>query len=90
MYHHKKNLFLKELFPTQFNTIPSIIIWTIVFLIDVAIVFGLAHLLGIPLPVGGNLWGKIGVTVYLVVAFALFCLESFVYTKIVQHRQIEP
>ena len=84
MHHYKKNLFLKEMFPGQFNTIPSIIIWTVVFLIDVAIVFALAHLLGIPLPVGGNLWGKIGVTVYLIVALALFCLESFVYNKIWQ------
>ena len=84
MYHHKKNLFLKELFPRQFNSPVSIIIWTILFHVDVAIVFALAHLLGIPLPVGGNLWGKIGVTVYLIVALALFCLESFVYNKIRQ------
>lgn len=84
MYHHKKNLFLKEMFPGQFNSPVSIIIWTIIFLIDVAIVFGLAALLGIPLPVGGTAWGKIGLTVYLIIAFALFCLESFVYNKIRQ------
>ena len=84
MHHYKKNLFLKEMFPGQFNTIPSIIIWTVVFLIDVAIVFGLAALLGIPLPIGGTVWGKIGLTVYLIVALSLFCLESFVYNKIRQ------
>ena len=84
MYQHKKNLFLKELFPRQFNSPVSIIIWTIIFLIDVAIVFGIAALLGIPLPVGGTAWGKIGLTVYLIIAFALFCLESFVYNKIRQ------
>ena len=84
MYQHKKNLFLKELFPRQFNSPVSIIIWTIIFLIDVAIVFGLAALLGIPLPIGGTVWGKIGLTVYLIIAFALFCLESFVYNKIRQ------
>ena len=77
-YHYKKNLFLKEMFPGQFDTIPHIIIWTIVFLLDVAAVFGVAHLLGLPLP------GKVGLMLYLVAAFALFCLESWVYHKIIQ------
>ena len=76
--YHKKNFFLKEMFPRQFDTIPHIIIWTVVFLLDVAAVFGVAHLLGLPLP------GRVGLMLYLVVAFALFCLESWVYNKIVQ------
>ena len=76
--YHKKNFFLKEMFPKQFDTIPHIILWTIVFLVDVAAVFGVAHLLGLPLP------GKVGLMLYLVAAFALFCLESWVYNKIVQ------
>ncbi len=84
MYDYKKNFFLKEMFPRQFDTIPHIIIWTIVFIVDVLIVFGVAHLLGIPLPVGANAWGKIGLTLYLVIAFALFCLESIVYNKIIE------
>ena len=83
-YDHKKNLFLKEMFPKQFDTIPHIIIWTVVFLVDIAIVFGIAHLLSIPLPIGGTVWGKIGLTLYLIIAFALFCLESWVYTRIKQ------
>ena len=83
MYHYKKNFFLKEMFPRQFDTIPHIIVWTIVFLVDVAAVFGAAHLLGIPLPIGGN-WGKIGLILYLVVAFGLFLLESIVYNKLVE------
>ena len=47
--YHKKNFFLKELFPKQFDTVPHIIIWTIVFLADVALVFVAAWLLGAPL-----------------------------------------
>lgn len=81
--YHKKNFFLNELFPNQFDTLPHIIIWTIVFIIDVLVVFGAAHLLGIPLPIGGS-WGKIGLVLYLIVAFVLFCLESFVYNRIRQ------
>ena len=76
--YHKKNFFLNEMFPGQFDTIPHIIIWTIVFLIDVVAVFGVAHLIGLPLP------GKVGLMLYLVAAFALFCLESWVYNKIKQ------
>lgn len=77
-YDYKKNFFLNEMFPGQFDTIPHIIIWTIVFLIDVALVFGAAYLLGLPLP------GKVGLMLYLVAAFTLFCLESWVYNKIIQ------
>ena len=76
--YHKKNFFLKEMFPRQFDTIPHIILGTIVFLVDVAAVFGVAHLLGLPLP------GRVGLMLYLVAAFALFCLESWIYTKIKQ------
>lgn len=79
----KKNFFLREMFPRQFNTLPHIIIWTVVFILDVVAVFALAHLLGIPLPIGGT-WGKIGVTLYLIVAFLLFSLESYVYCKIIE------
>ena len=81
--YHKKNFFLKEMFPKQFDTIPHIIIWTIVFIADIALVFAAAWLLGIPLPIGST-WGKIGLILYLVIAFALFCLESFVYNKIIE------
>ena len=76
--YHKKNFFLKEMFPKQFDTVPHIILWTIVFLLDVVAVFAVAHLLGLSLP------GKVGVMLYLVAAFALFCLESWVFTKIKQ------
>ena len=84
MYGHKKNFFLKEMFPRQFDTVPHIIIWSIVFILDIAAVFGVAYLLDIPLPVGGSAWGRIGLILYLVIAFALFCLESIVYNKIIE------
>ena len=82
--YHKRYNFLGELFPNQFRSIPSIIIWTLVFIVDVVLVFLAAHLLEIPLPIGGTAWGKIGLPLYLIIAFALFCVESFVYNKIRQ------
>lgn len=81
--YHKRFNFLREMFPNQFRSTPSIIIWTMVFIADVVIVFAAAHLLGIPLPIGGA-WGKIGLILYLVAAFVLFCLESWVYNKVRQ------
>ena len=83
MYHHKKNQFLREMFPRQFDTAAHIILWTVIFLADVALVFAAAHLLDIPLPIGGA-WGKIGLILYLIIAFALFCLESFIYNKLLE------
>ena len=76
----KKNFFLKEMFPQQFDTVPHIIIWTLVFLADVAIVFVGAYFLGFPLLTG--IWYKVGFILYMVAAFALFCLESWIYTKL--------
>ena len=83
MYDHKKDFFLNEMFPGQFDTIPHIIVWTVVFIMDVAAVFAAAHWLGIPLPIGST-WGQIGPILYLIAAFVLFCIESFVYSKIKQ------
>ena len=83
MDHYKKNFFLNEVFPGQFDTLPHILLWTLVYLADIAIVFAVSHLLEIPLPIGGA-WGRIGLILYLVIAFALFCLESFLYHKITE------
>jgi hypothetical protein len=67
------------MFPTQFRTIPGIIVWTLVFLADVALVFWAAHLLGFPILAALN---KAVLMIYLVIAFALFCLESYLYNLI--------
>ena len=79
--NYKKYYFLNEMFPNQFNTIPRILFWSTIFILDVVIIFVVAHLFGIPLPLGG-VWGKIGLILYLMAAFAIFCLESYIYNKI--------
>lgn len=78
---NKKNFFLQEMFPNQFNTIPRIILWTLVFILDIVAVFYVAHLLGFPILSAAN---KAVLMIYLIVAFGLFCLESFVYNLIRQ------
>lgn len=78
--YHKRFNFLGELFPNQFRSIPSIIIWTLVFIVDVVLVFWVAHLLGFSLPIGRT--GQLAFIIYMVIAFALFCVESFLYNLI--------
>ena len=73
---------LGELFPNQFRSVSSIIIWTLVFLADVAIVFTVAYLLGIDIMT--TALRKNGLLIYLILAFLLFSLESFVFNKIKQ------
>ena len=68
------------MFPTQFKTIPSIIIWTLVFILDVALVIWAAWLLDFPLLYGPH--NKLVLIICLVIAIALFCLESFIYNLI--------
>ena len=50
--------------------------------LDVAAVFGGAYFLGFPLLTG--IWYKVGFILYMVAAFGLFTLESWVYHKIKQ------
>lgn len=78
--YHKRYTFLSELFPTQFRSIPSIIIWTLVFILDVVLVFWVAHLMGFPIVNAAG--SKLIMGVYLAIAFGLFCLESFLYNLI--------
>ena len=72
--------FLAEMFPNQFRTIPSIIIWTLVYILDVALVFWVAYLLDFPLLSAAT--RNLMVIIYMAIAFALFCLESFIYNLI--------
>lgn len=80
--NHKYSNFLGEMFPNQFRTIPSIIIWTLVFIFDVIVVFWVAHMLEFPiLDAAGS---KLTLILYLGISFALFCVESFLYNLIKQ------
>ena len=72
---------LAEMFPTQFKTIPSIIIWTLVYILDVAVVIWVAYLLDFPL-LNLGATGKLMVIIYMTIAFGLFCLESYIYNLI--------
>ena len=65
---------IREMFPEQTNSVLSIIIWTVLFLIDIAIVFYVAHLLGFDITKANN---KNVLTVYMVLAGILLGIEIF-------------
>ena len=67
---------IREMFPEQTNSVLSIIIWTILFLIDIAVVFYIAHLLGFNILRATN---KNVLTVYLVLAGVLLGIEIFLH-----------
>jgi hypothetical protein len=67
---------IREMFPEQTNSVLSIIIWTVLFLIDIAIVFYVAHLLGFDITRANN---KNVLTVYLVLAGILLGIEIFLH-----------
>ena len=78
---NKKNFFLREMFPRQFDTVPHTVIWALVFILDVVAVFYAAHLMGFLILSAAN---KAVLMIYLIVAFGLFCLESYIYNIIRQ------
>ena len=74
--HHDMGKSIRESFPEQTNSPLSIIIWTFLFLIDVAVVFYVAHLLGFNILKANN---KNVLTVYLVLAGILLGIEIFLH-----------
>ena len=78
--HHSRFRLLSQMFPYQTRSIPTIIIWTLIFIADVALVFWAAHLLGFSILNAVNNKGLL--ILYLLLAFALFCIESFLYNLI--------
>lgn len=75
-HYHDIGKEIREMFPEQTNSPLSIIIWTVLFLIDVAVVFYVAHLLGFNVLKATN---KNVLTVYLVLACVLLGIEIFLH-----------
>ena len=75
---------LRQMFPNQTKTPLQIILWALVYIVDVVLVFVAADALGIDiftLSVNYQLMSVI-VMLYLVVALGLFSIKVFLYNKI--------
>ena len=80
--HPYTGKWLRELFPEQTKNIPSIILWTIVYILDVILVFWLASLLGIDILQFPYQLTTVLVGIYMVIALVLFWVETTIYNRL--------
>ena len=80
--HPYTGKWLREWFPEQTKNIPSIILWTIVYILDAVLVFWLAHALGIDLLKVPYRLQSVLAGVYLVIALGLFWVETAIYNRV--------
>lgn len=73
---------LRAMFPEQTRSIPVLLIWTVVYLLDAALVFWLYFKLGFGF--GGSQDSQmVMISLLLIAALALLRVETFIYNKIV-------
>ena len=73
---------LREVFPEQTKSVKSILIWSLVFIADIALVFLVAVKLGLNLTEIPYQFSRVLSGVFIAVALLLFWLETAVYNKI--------
>ena len=73
---------LRELFRQQTKNIPTIILWTVIYILDVVFVFWIAGMIGIDILSAGYQLSSILVGAYLIAAFFLFWMEAAVWNRI--------
>lgn len=73
---------IREWFPEQTKNIPTILLWTIVYILDTVLVFWLAHALGINLLRISYRLQSVLAGLYMVIALVLFWLETRLYSRI--------
>lgn len=80
MYQDQENRayssILKALFPEQTKTLPRILVWSVIFLIDLVAVVAGGYRLGL-LSFEGN--GKLDMLLLLAVLFGLFWLQGYLW-----------
>lgn len=74
---------LQAMFPEQTKSIPALLVWTVIYLLDVAFVIWVWNGLGIP-QLDANMNDQaIMIALWLLAALGLFKVETFVYHRIV-------
>ncbi len=74
---------LREMFPEQTKSIGSILIWTIVYFLDLALVFYLATKVGVPFLTLDQRSRSIMIGVLVAAAFVLWWIETAAFNRIV-------
>ena len=81
--HPNTGKWLREWFPEQTKSIPSILCWMVVFILDTVLVFWLANAFGIDILAMRPQYRKVMVILYLLIALVVFWLETAIYNRIV-------
>ena len=76
---------LREWFPEQTKSVKSILIWTLVYIADAAVVFWAAAKLGIPLMRLPYRLISLVAGLYLILALGLFWAETAIYNKLLSN-----
>lgn len=74
---------LREWFPEQTKSIPSILCWTAVYILDVVLVFWVASLLHIDIIAMRPQFRQLMIVLYLLIALVIFWAETAIYNRIV-------
>ena len=75
-WYRNPGKWIRELFPNQTKNTPTIFMWSLIFILDIAIVFWLGSILGITLLGMPHKKVSFLVIIYALLAFALFFAEA--------------
>ena len=82
--HPYTGKWLRELFPEQTKSVPSILVWAVVYIVDVVLVFRLASALGIRITELEYRLMTVVAGLYMIIALVVFWLETVIYGWIVK------
>ena len=87
MWYRNPGKWIRELFPNQTKNVPTILLWAVIFILDIVLVFYLASRMGITLP--GIPYKKMTflVLLFCLIAFALFFAEAKLWDAIRQNKK---
>ena len=83
--HPYTGKWLREWFPEQTKSVKSICIWTLVYIVDMVLVFCLAAKLGIDLMQLPYRLTSVVAGLYLIIALGLFWVQTAIYNKLLSN-----
>ena len=82
MRYRNPGKWIREMLPNQTKNVPAILLWSVVFLLDVVLVFYLANLVGISLLGMPYKMMSFFVLLYCLIAFVMFYAEAKLWDKL--------
>ena len=82
MWYRNPGKWIRELFPNQTKNVPSILVWSMIFIVDLASVLWLTDFVGITMLQMQPQIRTFVILLCAIAAFALFFLEAKVWDRI--------